>query len=43
MDIQYASLFKDDNTFEMSRTNPKSLYRDDDNVRNARYRVQEHR
>jgi hypothetical protein len=24
MDIQYASLFKDDNTFEMSRTNPKS-------------------
>jgi hypothetical protein len=33
MDIQYASLFKDDNTFEMSRTNPKSLYRDDDNVR----------
>jgi hypothetical protein len=44
MDIQYASLFKDDNTFEMSRTNPKSLYRDDDNVRTGmRYRVQEHR
>jgi hypothetical protein len=27
-DMQYASVFEEDNTFEMSRTNPKSLYRD---------------